>query len=489
MKRFIKNIVAKNLPFTLIFAIAAFLRLFRVEEFITFLSDQGRDALIIKDIVTFKHFPLIGAPTSIGQVFLGPAYYYFVAPFLLIYNFNPAGLAYGVAFYMLIGIIACYVLIKREVDVQVALLFSLITAFSAVNITLSRFSWNPNLLPLSSFFALFSLYKLMKDRSVIAGVFFGFFLGLSFQFHYLALFLLPSIGIVYLFFLYKHKVFKSFRTLFFVPLLSFIVTISPLVFFDLRHGFINSKNFITLFSIQKDVPHELFSTKFLNVNSAFYSLFFNIPVSISLALLISLLVLIVYLLISKRKKVSLLIHINFLTFFLFIISFSLVQTPRHIHYFTPIYFSFTLVLAYFLAQIASMKGKWIVIVSLILVLFIYQNVYTLPFFSPAGNGQIKHAQTVAEFMLPKIGDKPFNIAVWPVYFSEDNYVYFLSLAGHTPADRAKVEVTDQMFVLCNEEPCLVLNSPSWNISMFGRAEIDKIWIVEGIKIYKLVHAK
>lgn len=38
-----------------------------------------------------------------------------------------------------------------------------------------------------------------------------------------------------------------------------------------------------------------------------------------------------------------------------------------------------------------------------------------------------------------------------------------------------------------KEPCQIINSPSWNISMFGKSKIDKIWNYEGLKIYKLLH--
>ena len=52
----------------------------------------------------------------------------------------------------------------------------------------------------------------------------------------------------------------------------------------------------------------------------------------------------------------------------------------------------------------------------------------------------------------------------------------------------KLEITQQMFVLCEHEPCKVINSPSWNISMFGHAKVDTIWTIEGVKIYRLVHS-
>jgi len=123
-----------------------------------FLSDQGRDAIIIKRIVTLEHFPAIGAPTSIGQVFLGPFYYYLISPFLALFNFNPVGLAFGVAFLSIIGLIASYIAVKHELSKKTALLFLIFAGFSYIQIENSRFSWNPNLLPIFSFFTLYFFY-------------------------------------------------------------------------------------------------------------------------------------------------------------------------------------------------------------------------------------------------------------------------------------------------------------------------------------------
>src|SRR3989338_2371818 len=104
-------------------AIAAFLRLYRFEGFVTFLSDQGRDAIILKRIITLEHFPAIGAPSSVGQVYLGPFYYYLIAPFLGLFNFDPIGPAFGVALLSIIGIIAAYFAVKKEISLAVAFFF------------------------------------------------------------------------------------------------------------------------------------------------------------------------------------------------------------------------------------------------------------------------------------------------------------------------------------------------------------------------------
>ncbi len=166
---------------------------------------------------------------------------------------------------------------------------------------------------------------------------------------------------------------------------------------------------------------------------------------------------------------------------MFFLGFSLLNVKPLPHYFSSVYLSFFLLAALILNR---MPKK---IAIFLLIIYILINTRQYNFLYQQGNNQIAHSKKVAEFLADKIGNQSFNIATWPVSFTEDNYIYFLELKGLHPANRQKVEITNQLFVLCNQEPCQILNSPSWNISMFGPAKIDKIWKFEGIKIYKLVH--
>jgi hypothetical protein len=86
--------------------IAGFLRMYKLEEFMTFLGDQGRDAIVMKRLITLEDFPGIGPRSSMGQLFLGPFYYYFMAPFLIPFNFSPVGPAFGVA---LLSVLALFI--------------------------------------------------------------------------------------------------------------------------------------------------------------------------------------------------------------------------------------------------------------------------------------------------------------------------------------------------------------------------------------------
>ncbi len=425
-----------------------------------FLSDQGRDAIIVKNIITLKHFPAIGAPTSIGQVYLGPFYYYLIAPFLLIFNFNPVGLAYGVALLSILSIILSYLIIKKEFNKLTSLIFLILVGFFSVNIEQSRFSWNPNLLPFFSFFSLYFFYQLIKTNKKKYAFFFGAFLSFSFQLHYLAFFLiLPIIffTLIHLLIVKKKSLISQFVN-FLISLFSFLFFSSPLFIFDLRHQFLNSQNFLKLFNQQGLTRPQ---TNIIFLILSIIVLFFSYRL--------------------KKNKTNGLLILNILNVFMFLLGFSFLNVKPLPHYFGSIYLSIFLIMAF----IFSLMPKILIII--LLFIYITLNAKNYHFLYQKGPNQIAHSQKVAEFLADKIGNKPFNIATWPVEFTEDNYVYFLELKNLYPANRQRLEITDQMFVLCNKEPCRIINSPSWNISMFGPAKIDKIWEFEGIKIYKLIH--
>ncbi len=64
---------------------ASFMRLYRISDYMTFLGDEGRDAIVARDIL-HGNFTLLGPRASAGDFFLGPIYYYMMAPFLLLTN-------------------------------------------------------------------------------------------------------------------------------------------------------------------------------------------------------------------------------------------------------------------------------------------------------------------------------------------------------------------------------------------------------------------
>jgi len=73
----------------LILSLAFFLRVYRIDQLLGFYYDQGRDALVIWDLIHNGKFFLIGPTTGIEGVFRGPFYYYLITPFYWLGNGNP----------------------------------------------------------------------------------------------------------------------------------------------------------------------------------------------------------------------------------------------------------------------------------------------------------------------------------------------------------------------------------------------------------------
>jgi len=153
--------------------------------------------------------------------------------------------------------------------------------------------------------------------------------------------------------------------------------------------------------------------------------------------------------------------------------------------------SFFVIVSFVLTKLSQAKNKIInILVFVSITAYIVSNVSTLSFLKGPQNDQITYSKNVADSIKKRMSGKNFNFATYPTDFSsEESFIYFLELDGYKLADRAKNQITNQMFVVCNKKPCLIIDSPSWNISMFGKAKIDTMWKVEDLQVYKLTHAK
>jgi 4-amino-4-deoxy-L-arabinose transferase-like glycosyltransferase len=489
MLKNISSIVAKNKFVTLLLLIGILLRFYNLENFTVFLSDQGRDTIIVKRIVTLENLPLIGPPTSIGQVFMGPFFYYLLAPFLLLFNFHPIGMTVGVAVLSVIGIVLSYLVVKKQTSFYIALFFLFLIVFSQVQIEFARFAWNPNLLPIFAFLTLYFFYLSVTKHRLLFSFVYGALFALSVQLHYLAIFLSVPLAVFFVETVVRKGLSKAVFKNIGAAIGGFLVFFSPLILFDLRHGFINGKSFLKLFTQKDFVAQSSLLNRFYETSQAFINHLFKLEINQATAFFIILGICAAFILVYRFGKRNAFVRLNFYAVILYLFLFGMLTSARHPHYFTAIYYSFYLILAFlFISMSRHFYFKYILIPAFI-IFYLVTNAQHFHYFRDTGWSQMAHSQRVARFMAEKIGDKPFNVATWPIAFGEDNYMYFLEVEGHVPAARERLEVTEQMFVLCNEEPCLVVNSPSWNISMFGPAKVADKWEIEGITIYKLIHEK
>jgi len=84
-----KKFSLENIFLIAIILFAFLLRVYRINDLLGFYYDQGRDALVVWDLIHNGKFFLIGPTTGIAGIFRGPYYYYLITPFYLLGRGNP----------------------------------------------------------------------------------------------------------------------------------------------------------------------------------------------------------------------------------------------------------------------------------------------------------------------------------------------------------------------------------------------------------------
>ena len=451
-----------------------------------FLADQGRDAVIIRRIILFQKFPLIGPPSSIGEVFLGPFYYYLVSPFLWVFHSNPVGLAIGVGLISVGATALIYYLVSKIVSRGVAFIFSLIITFSALFVDIGRFSWNPNPLPYFAFITLSLFFlSLHGKRKMLYSILFGILFGLSFQLHHLAALLIVPVVLYFIMFLFKKRDFSVIRTSF-ISGIGFVLTLSPFVIFELRHNFLNIHNLTSLFTKQNVVSSGPLTNRFIDVTSAAIQFALHISVPTYVACIIAFAVVVLTIHILFKKKENPFITFQLITFISLLFVLSRVNAQAIPHYFHTVYMSFYFLLSYILFTLMKTKFKFISVIGILFFIVVQAQSYYFIFGAPSRQYEVP--ERVGKEIATAANGKRINLTTYPTDFtSRDCYQYYVELYGGSVVDGASNEVTNTLFVLCDKKPCRIINSDSWNIQMFGKAKIDTMWKKDGIYIYKLIH--
>lgn len=209
--------------------------------------DQERDANVVWEILKNRNFTLIG-PRAVGPqgFFLGPLWYYLLVPFFFLTRMDPiAAPIFGVAVGIATTTIA-YSATKKILENGSAIIMGLFVATST-----DRVVWNPMLVPLLTILLIFFLYKaLQEEKRSIVWVFLVF--GVSLQIHFQTVFFAIPIAIALLFLFAQKKFFVKEIV---AGVLIFASTFLPLIIFDLRNEFINSKSFLSFFQSSGDGVH------------------------------------------------------------------------------------------------------------------------------------------------------------------------------------------------------------------------------------------
>ena len=470
-----------NILLLLILIVSIFLRFYNLKDSLMFQGDQGRDALVVANI--FKnHDPVfIGPVTSIGNMYLGPFYYYFMLPFLRLTYPSPMGPVYAVAAVGVLTVILFYFLMQKIFGRHSVLLATVFLALSHTAVNLSRFSWNPNLAPFFSLLMFYFTYLAWKKDErywlLVSAMF-----SVLIQLHYVTLLAGLGSGLIYLISLKEKIKAKKAKKIFsngLLALLIFILSLTPLILFDIKHQGVNLTALGNIFT--KENSFDL-QNQTSNIFSALSQLLIHeLPNKASQIiwqtsfgdlsinhyfLYLSGIIVLIYLLKKKPKlKDGEILLFSYLGTGL--LGLSLYQHPVYAHYFAYLLPMVYLFYAWLLKQI---KAKWLLYPLLVAFVGFYiwrnQQLYNL-----ADSGwTIDQMQEVTDSIYQRTtDDQAYNIVL--LSESKDlygmNYRYFLSTTDHPPLTMENHHQAEQLFIIDEQKQGkAVIDLPIYELVVF-----------------------
>ena len=477
----------------LIVSLALFLRLFRIASYMTFLGDEGRDALVWLRMVREGKLVLAGPATSIGYMYLGPLYYYLMVPFFFV--LGTVGPSIGVAFFAGATIFLLWYVGKEWFSGKVGLVAALLYAISPVTIILSHSSWNPNVMPLFALLAIWGIWQFWQKGKYYWLALEGVFLSFAIQSHYLGLLLVPIVSLFWIILLFnlmksKNKRLKEFLVYSVLCALCFVLlTVLPLVWFDLRHNFLNYKAFSIFFTyrqstvnlkVYKAIPNlwplwQMMVTRLVAGKNALAGFWSAIGIAV--------------LLLRPAKKKAYLLVLAWV--FIGLLGMGLYKQHIYDHYFGflfPVVFLLTGI-AWERLWLMAKPGKILALGGLAMMIYLAFEACPL---KEGPNFQMQHTATVSQKIIEEAHGQPFNIGLIAKQNYDAGYRYFLEKTGYKPvmidSQQSKETITGQLFVVCEESICEPTTHPQAEIANFGWSKIEEEWgFPWGVKLFKLVH--
>jgi len=299
--------------------VAFMLRIYFLPSHLFFGPEQGRDFLVIKDIVVNHKFTLIGPKTDIDGIFHGPLFYYLSAiPFLIFHGDPFLVLLFLILFHSLTVFVLYFLSEELFSDKFLSSVSIVLFTFSYGAIVDSRWLSNPPMtIPLSAllYFFLIKFIKGKKYYLIPAGITYAL-LG---QVEFLNYFFFAFVTFFSLV-IYKGRVLKNK----FVALISFIFAVFfswiNFLLFDLRHDFLITKSLTGLLKGSSgyyiSLKESLVSSTKLFIDT--FSLYSGIPSLLVMVILPIIFLSLVYMS-FKNKKYGLILIWLFIPLFLLIL--------------------------------------------------------------------------------------------------------------------------------------------------------------------------
>jgi len=365
--------------------------------------DQENIAYEAKHIILDHKLTLLGPRANNDKgFFLGPQFTYLITPFFLVSNLHPKALTYFLIVYDLIFFLATFFILKKIFNPIFTYFFLLLWGTNYLLIEADSSVLWPMILPLGIILTIFCLYKIyiQKEKKwwLFLGLVIGFFANMHFQFIFIGIF-------IFVFIILSIKQIRPSISKVSYLFLGLLLMFAPLILFDLRHDFLNTKLFISFFT-QKDpnVSH-FFYAWFPVFQNVIHPFIFSKTPFITYLFYFGILAIVTYL--SYRKKTfEKNLYLSFLILWvLFPIFFSIYGKRPSEYYFNFLYPFIIICIVDFI-----ITTKRYVLGILFLFAYLWMNIYTfLPRITSFGLNFSQKEQAVLR--IKKITDvQPCDIA-------------------------------------------------------------------------------
>ena len=486
----------------LILLFGFYLRTYRLDMLLRFYYDQGRDAIVIHDIIHKLRPVLVGPTTGLAGIMRGPAFYYLLLPAYLVGRGDPVIAAVWLQLLNTFGLFVIFLIGKKIHSPLAGIVAAFLVGFSQHIVDLSRWLSNPSPILTSVPIMVYALLRLfdpppaMGEKPTPAAGQRGFWwyiialmLGLNLQFEIASEFwFLPAFVLLLLLYPQIRPAKKTFA----IASLIFLSTLIPQIVFDLRHGGIMRLAILKQFTSGDQSSFTFTLEQFISRSSFYLNSFTTLFVPKRPELIISLLALLIPVLISTHRRLLTPVIILFAAPLFFLLPYSGNQGNFYSYYLIGLFPIFLIIVAVVLAHFLT--HRYLFFIPLILIfLFTRINLYLMTSFLSAGVDGPEHISLgnqlqAIDWIYQQAGDTPFNVDIYVPPVIPYSYDYLFSWYGpkqyrQTPA----TDTRDLLFTLSEVDPPNVPRHQAWldNRSRFAEARayarFGGVWVEKRIR--------
>ena len=228
-----------NLTLLFILSLTAFFRFWQLKQRFIFSGETNNVLYTLSDLVANKRSPLLGLEATgyIHHLFHTPWYLYTIYPIYIFSKGEPLSFAF---IHSLLGLMSVFFLYRIGVLIsnkKLGYISAFIYAVTFKIILIDRSVWAIGLIPLFTIISIYLLFKSLSRGAVRYYFILGIWLGLGLSLHYqFIIVIIAALIATYL----KDK----YKCVYLV--IPIIVSLLPLVIFDVRHSFFNSQGMLLM---------------------------------------------------------------------------------------------------------------------------------------------------------------------------------------------------------------------------------------------------